>query len=111
MAMSCWARRCTSSACLRYPAMPVVVKTPALPVVVSPPASGVAGQWQIETSTDGVDARFVGRNGTLLGFALAGQATTNKTALQKSLPALLVTFRHKGASCFRHIGASWKRSN
>ena len=22
-----------------------------------------------------------------------------------------VTFRHKGASCFRHIGASWKRSN
>ncbi len=58
MAMSCWARRCTSSACLRYPAMPVVVKTPALPVVVSPPASGVAGQWQIETSTDGVDARF-----------------------------------------------------
>lgn len=89
MAMSCWARRCTSSACLRYPAMPVVVKTPALPVVVSPPASGVAGQWQIETSTDGVDARFVGQNGTLLGFALAGQATTNKTDLQKSLPALL----------------------
>ncbi len=89
MAMSCWARRCTSSACLCYPAMPVVVKTPALPVVVSPPASGVAGQWQIETSTDGVDARFVGHDGTLLGFALAGQATTNKTALQKSLPALL----------------------
>ena len=77
------------AASLRYPAMPVVVKTPALPVVVSPPASGVAGQWQIETSTDGVDARFVGHDGTLLGFALAGQATTNKTALQKSLPALL----------------------
>ena len=24
---------------------------------------------------------------------------------------LTVTFRHKGASCFRHIGASWRRSN
>lgn len=76
-------------ASLRYPAMPVVVKTSALPIVVSPPAPGAAGQWQIVASTDGVDARFVGHDGTLLGFALAGQATTNKTALQKTLPALL----------------------
>jgi rubredoxin-NAD+ reductase len=76
-------------ASLRYPAMPVVVKTPALPIVVSPPAPGAAGQWQIEARTDGVDARFVGNDGTLLGFALAGKATTNKTALQKTLPALL----------------------
>ena len=76
-------------ASLRYPAMPVVVKTPALPIVVSPPASGAAGQWQIEACTDGVDARFVAYDGTVLGFALAGQATTNKADLQKNLPALL----------------------
>jgi rubredoxin-NAD+ reductase len=67
----------------------VVVKTPVLPIVVSPPATGATGQWQIEARTDGVDARFVATDGTLLGFALAGQATTNKAALQKTLPALL----------------------
>jgi rubredoxin-NAD+ reductase len=77
------------AASLRYPAMPVVVKTPALPVVVSPPAPGVSGQWQIEARTDDVEARFVGHDGALLGFALTGKATTNKTALQKNLPALL----------------------
>lgn len=68
------------AASLRYPAMPVVV---------SPPAPGVSGQWQIEARTDDVEARFVGHDGALLGFALTGKATTNKTALQKNLPALL----------------------
>ena len=74
---------------LRYPAMPVVVKTPIVPIVVSPPAAGAAGQWQVEASTDGVDARFVGEDGALLGFALVGKATAHKTALQKALPAIL----------------------
>lgn len=74
---------------LRYPAMPVVVKTPALPIVVSPPSPGAAGQWQIDANADGVDGRFVGNDGALLGFALAGQATAHKAALQKTLPAVL----------------------
>ncbi len=77
-------------ASLRYPAMPVVVKTPAIGVVVSPPAAGAAGQWQADVSTDGIDARFVGHDGALLGFALVGKATAQKASLQKALPALLV---------------------
>ena len=76
-------------AALRYPAMPVAVKTPALPLVVSPPAAGASGQWQITSEPDGVDARFVGDDGSLLGFALAGSATARKSALQKLLPALI----------------------
>ena len=77
------------SAVLRYPVMPVVVKTPAIPVVVSPQAAGTTGHWLIQSSTDGVDARFLDPNGALLGFALTGQATTQKNNLQKSLPAVL----------------------
>ena len=76
-------------ATLRYPAMPVVIKTPAMPVVVSPPLADAQGSWQVNAFSDGVDARFVGSDGTLLGFAIAGKATGQKTVLQKSLPAVL----------------------
>jgi rubredoxin-NAD+ reductase len=75
---------------LRYPAMPVVVKTPAIAVVVSPPAVGSVGEWQIDADSDGVNAQFLSPEGALLGFALVGQATVHKTALQKTLPAILV---------------------
>jgi rubredoxin-NAD+ reductase len=74
---------------LRYPAMPVVVKTPAIAVVVSPPAPGASGQWQMTAHDDGLEARFVDAEGALQGFALVGKATTQKTLLQKSLPAVL----------------------
>ena len=77
------------SAELRYPAMPVAVKTPAMPLVVSPPAAGASGQWQITSEPEGMDARFIGDDGALLGFALAGSATVRKAALQKILPALI----------------------
>ena len=77
------------SASLKYGPMPVVVKTPAAPVVVSPPAPGVTGEWRIETHADGVDARFVGEDGSLQGFALTGTATVQKMTLQKNLPAVL----------------------
>ena len=76
-------------AVLRYPAMPVAVKTPAMPLVVSPPAAGASGQWQIASEPEGIDARFISDDGTLLGFALAGNATARKATLQKMLPALI----------------------
>ena len=76
-------------ATLRYPAMPVVVKTPAIPVVVSPPPTQAKGAWQVNPAAESVDARFVDAHGALLGFALAGKAAAQKTVLQKSLPAVL----------------------
>jgi rubredoxin-NAD+ reductase len=72
-----------------YPAMPVTIKTPACPVVVAPPAQGADGEWKIEADGNNVKAEFRGSDGSLLGFALTGDATREKMALQKELPAIL----------------------
>ncbi|MGA7802043.1 MAG: FAD-dependent oxidoreductase [Gammaproteobacteria bacterium] len=75
---------------VRYPAMPVVVKTPSLPVVVAPPGAAATGRWQVETTVGGVRARFLAQDdGGLLGFALAGTAVAEKQALTKALPPTL----------------------
>ena len=72
-----------------YPAMPVTIKTPACPVVVAPPAVDADGEWQISADGANVKAEFRDSSGTLLGFALTGDATREKMALQKELPAIL----------------------
>ncbi|KAF0815070.1 Rubredoxin-NAD(+) reductase [Andreprevotia sp. IGB-42] len=74
---------------IKYPAMPVLVKTPACPTVVSPPAVGAQGEWQVDASETAVDARFVAADGTLLGFALLGEATRQRQALVPLLPPVL----------------------
>ena len=74
---------------LRYPAMPVIVKTPAHPAVVSPPAPGSAGVWQVEQSPEGVKAVFVDAAGAPLGFVLTGKRIVEKAALSKEVPAVL----------------------
>lgn len=74
---------------LRYPAMPVVVKTPAHPTVVAPPSPGSAGAWQVERSPDGVRALYRNGQGLTLGFVLTGKHVAEKAALGKELPALL----------------------
>jgi len=74
---------------VRYPAMPIVVKTPAHPVAVAPPPANAAGEWKVETTEDGVDARFLAPDGSLLGFCLTGAATAGKQALTKALPPVL----------------------
>jgi len=72
-----------------YPAMPVTIKTPACPVVVAPPAPGAQGSWNIKGAAPDIVAEFRAANGTLLGFALTGEGTKQKLALQKELPALI----------------------
>lgn len=74
---------------LRYPAMPVVVKTPAHPAVVSPPSPGSDGQWQVERDQDGVRALYLDSAGATLGFVLTGKHIAEKAALSKELPAVL----------------------
>jgi rubredoxin-NAD+ reductase len=74
---------------LTYPAMPVMVKTPALPTIVSPPAKGAVGDWKVNSMEDGLEARFESSDGKLLGFALLGDATAQRGALTKELPAIL----------------------
>ncbi len=72
-----------------YPAMPVVVKTPACPTVVCPPPVAARGEWSVQASADALEARFRGTDGTLLGFALMGSATSQRQALAATVPALL----------------------
>jgi rubredoxin---NAD+ reductase len=72
-----------------YPAMPVIVKTPACPTVVCPPPSTASGEWVVLPAEDAVVARFHAADGTLLGFALMGSATTQRQALAAQVPALL----------------------
>ena len=72
-----------------YPAMPVTIKVPACPTVVAPPAAGAEGQWSFEVDGQNVSGEFRNPQGELVGFALTGDATSHKSALQKQLPAIL----------------------
>jgi rubredoxin-NAD+ reductase len=78
---------CGRPTTVAYPAMPVLVKTPACPTVVCPPPPSAAGKWQVVSSADGCEARFVDAGGTLLGFALLGTATAKKQAWAAEVPA------------------------
>ncbi|MBK6864622.1 MAG: FAD-dependent oxidoreductase [Ideonella sp.] len=72
-----------------YPAMPVVVKTPACPTVVCPPPTDAQGDWSVETDGESLHARFAASDGSLLGFALMGSATSQRQALAAQVPGLI----------------------
>jgi len=74
---------------LRYPAMPVVVKTPACPTVVCPPPAGTEGTWTCEPVSGGLQALYRAPDGRLAGFALLGSATARTQELAASLPDTL----------------------
>lgn len=69
--------------------MPTVVKTPACPCVAAPPPAGAEGEWQVEQNDKGVKAIYIGKEGAVLGFALLGEAVSEKPALTKELPAVM----------------------
>lgn len=72
-----------------YPAMPVTIKTPACPTVVAPPPQQAEGEWAFTVDGTSTRAEFRNPAGELLGFALTGEATRDKIALQKTLPPIL----------------------
>ncbi len=74
---------------VHYPAMPVMVKTPACPTVVSPPDFSINGEWQVVTDKDGVQALYHDDDGNLLGYALLGAATKERSNLTAQLPSVL----------------------
>ncbi len=77
------------SARVRYPAMPVIVKTPDCPTVVCPPPPGMEGQWRTESSDLGVQSLFHDVGGAVHGFALNGNYVDRVPELRESLPMLL----------------------
>lgn len=74
---------------LRYPAMPIMVKTPACPAVISPPDPNTEGEWKIETVENGMKALYLDKAGNLHGFALLGAATSERNTLAPRLPPVL----------------------
>ena len=72
-----------------YGVMPVTIKTPACPVVVCPAAEGSEGDWEVEADGNTVQALFRGKDGSLLGYALTGEAVKEKMKLNKELPAVM----------------------
>ena len=76
---------------LRYPVMPVMVKTPACPTVVCPPPAGADGDWRIEQDEESVCALFENAAGEPLGFALLGKATSRRQELAARVPGPFAT--------------------
>lgn len=74
---------------VRYPAMPVVVKTASYPLAVLSPAPGIAGGWLVECGTGGICALHQDSAGTLQGFALSGNRAAERGKLAQQAPALL----------------------
>ena len=72
-----------------YGVMPVTIKTPACPVVVCPAAEGSEGAWEVEAEGNTVQALFRSKDGSLLGYALTGEAVKEKMKLNKELPAIM----------------------
>lgn len=77
------------AATVRYPAMPVVVKTPACPSVVCPPPIDVSGEWRTESDASGMQSLFRDGAGLLRGFALSGARTECAGALAQAMPMWL----------------------
>lgn len=66
---------------VRYPLMPVTVKTPAAPLCLLPPPVDCEGQWRCESTADGLSAAFHDQAGALRGFVLLGrQAQQQRSA-------------------------------
>ncbi|MFY0639761.1 MAG: FAD-dependent oxidoreductase [Bermanella sp.] len=74
---------------VKYPVMPVMVKTPSLPIVTCPPAQDSAGEWEFDGQSPHIKALFKDSGGNLLGYALTGDCVAEKMALNKELPVML----------------------
>lgn len=74
---------------IKFPAMPVSIKTPDCPAVVNPPLPEHQGEWEITADENGVKALFKDKDGALLGMALLGEASKERQALTPLLPAMI----------------------
>lgn len=70
---------------VRYPPMPIVIKTPICPVVTIPPHNGVEGEWKTDVDAHNVRALFYTPDNTLAGFALSGACVKEKMQWAKQM--------------------------
>lgn len=69
------------SARVYYPLMPVAVKTPACPAVILPPKPEMTGSWMVDNRAAGFKAIFQNTEGNVSGFALLGDAVSEKNSI------------------------------
>jgi rubredoxin-NAD+ reductase len=76
---------------VKYPAMPVAIKTPNYPLIVATPAILAKGSWLFESAPSGfgIKAVFTNDSAALLGFVLSGDMVSEKQVLTKLLPDIL----------------------
>jgi len=70
---------------VKFPAMPVVIKTPAHPIAVSPVARDVVGAWQELASGQGVKMGFFDEQKNMTGFVLTGEFAGERNEMVKRL--------------------------
>lgn len=68
---------------VKFPCMPVVVKTPACKIVTAPVARDAEGSWHTDGEPGNLKMTFQDPGGRLLGFALTGAATGERMALSR----------------------------
>lgn len=68
---------------VRFPIMPIVVKTPDCPVIIVPPLMNITGSWNFDQHTDHVVGKFFDTENKLKGFILLG-----KNALPQRVPLM-----------------------
>ena len=76
---------------VKYPAMPVTLKTPCYPTVVCPPPRDYNGEWDVEITAQGIRAWNKDGSGNPLGFVLTDELIAEKSSLSKQLADWLVT--------------------
>ncbi len=71
---------------VRYPAMPIMVKTPICPITVCPVPHSVEGVWHVTGEAPNLEAHFINSHGNLSAFALSGTLVQRRAELLKRLP-------------------------
>ena len=70
---------------VRFPPMPVAVKTPCEPVIVAPAPRGVQGAWQVESQSGGLRMAFRDADDALRGFVLTGARVSERAEMTRRL--------------------------
>ena len=74
---------------VKFPAMPVAVKTTLCPLVVAPPTEAEKLEWKVMGEEADYQALCYGDAGEFIGFILSGNMTRERGRLQRELPSLM----------------------
>lgn len=69
------------AATVRFPYMPVVVKTPAHPVAILPVSRDAVGSWKVLEEGQGIKMGFFNPQDEMIGFALTGEYAKERSQM------------------------------